>query len=100
MIIRIVKLTLLPSKRDEFITLFAEVSDTIREFPGCHDVELLYDITDNNILFTWSRWQSASDLEKYRQSVLFNGTWSKAKQLFAAKAEAWSLDEINSRTMT
>jgi len=97
MIVRIVKLTLQPGKKAEFARLFEEVSQAIRDFPGCQAVELLEDTSDDHILFTISKWQTANDLENYRKSVLFNGTWVKVKELFASRAEAWSLESINTK---
>jgi len=95
MIVRIVKISLLPGKRTAFMSLFGQVSPAIRNFKGCLDVKLLKDIGDDGIAFTYSLWQSEKDLEDYRRSELFNGVWSKAKLLFDKKAEAWSLEEIN-----
>jgi heme-degrading monooxygenase HmoA len=94
MIVRIVKISLMPGKRTAFMSLFSQVSQSIREFKGCRDVMLLKDISDDNIAFTYSLWESEEDLENYRRSELFNGVWSKAKLLFEKKAEAWSLEEI------
>ena len=94
MITRIVKITLAPGKRNDFITLFNTVSPSIHAFTGCLEVEIMKDIQNENIAFTYSRWQSENDLENYRKSNLFEGTWSKAKLMFAQKAEAWSLENI------
>ncbi len=91
MIIRIVKLTLDPAKVDQFIEIFNEVYNQIRSFEGCIHNELLTDSLRRGIVFTYSHWDSVEALEKYRNSELFQSTWSRVKPLFAAKAEAWSL---------
>lgn len=98
MIIRIVKITLQPNRRKDFISLFDLVSQDILGFNGCLHVEIMLDSENENVAFTYSHWKSADDLEKYRQSALFAGTWSKAKMLFAQKAEAWSLVSVNRTT--
>ena len=48
----------------------------------------------DNILFTYSSWNAAEDLENYRNSELFKETWSYVKSLFEAKAEAWSTEIV------
>ncbi len=95
MIIRIVKVTLLPGKRNDFLRLFSSVCPDIRAFPGCNGVEVLSDTTHPDLAFTISRWDSEDHLEAYRQSQLFTDTWRQARQLFAARADAWSLDPVN-----
>ncbi|MFM1898201.1 MAG: hypothetical protein RL577_441, partial [Bacteroidota bacterium] len=39
---------------------------------------------------TLSRWESVDDLERYRNSQLFEETWAKTKVLFDRKPEAFS----------
>ncbi|MFN8164792.1 MAG: antibiotic biosynthesis monooxygenase family protein [Bacteroidia bacterium] len=94
MIIRIVKMTFLPEKTGEFEEIFRSSGPKIREFPGCHGVELLKDLNNPSIYMTFSTWDEAESLEKYRQSRLFKDTWQKTKVLFSAPAEAWSLDKL------
>jgi len=92
MIIRIVKLTLVPSKVEQFLEIFDTVREPIRSFPGCLYTEMLTDVSKSGIVFTYSHWNTEADLENYRNSELFQSTWARVKPLFAAKAEAWSLD--------
>lgn len=94
MITRIVKISLKPGERQKFIDLFNVVSPSIREFTGCLEVAILKDTSNPDLAFTYSLWRSEQDLNNYRQSALFEGTWNRAKLLFAHKAEAWSLEKV------
>jgi quinol monooxygenase YgiN len=91
MIVRIVKLTLDPANVDQFLDIFDQVREPIRDFEGCLYTEMLIDSVQSGIVFTYSHWKTEEDLEKYRKSELFQLTWSRVKPLFAAKAEAWTL---------
>jgi len=51
-------------------------------------------VDKDNILFTYSKWNTPEDLENYRNSELFKETWSYVKQLFEARAEAWSTEIV------
>ncbi|RMG79768.1 MAG: antibiotic biosynthesis monooxygenase [Bacteroidetes bacterium] len=94
MIIRIVKMTFATDKTDEFLQVFDTSKNKIRNFKGCLHLELLQDIHHPNVFFTYSWWESETDLNNYRHSELFKTTWSKTKVLFADKPEAWSLKSI------
>lgn len=94
MITRIVKVTLLPGKREDFIALFKNVFPSIKNAEGCLHVEILLDCNHDQIAFTYSQWRSEEDLNNYRNSSLFEGTWAKARLLFAQKAEAWSMQQV------
>jgi len=93
MIIRIVKMTFEPIKVNEFLEVFNSSKQYIRNFEGCTHLELLNDINSTNIFFTYSYWNSENDLNNYRNSELFSTVWNKTKVLFAAKAEAWSVEQ-------
>ena len=75
--------------------VFEQSKDRIRAFPGCRHMELLRNLAQPNILFTFSIWDSEAALDSYRQSDFFQQTWAKTKALFAEKAEAWSLEVMN-----
>ena len=90
MIIRLVKMTFAPEKVADFEKLFEETKALIREFEGCMHLELLNDVDNPNIFFTYSHWRSVNDLNHYRDSALFAEVWPRTKVLFAAKPEAWS----------
>ncbi len=93
MIIRIVKMTFHPEKTREFQQIFNESKHLIRNMEGCSHLELLNDVTNPNIFFTYSYWGSENDLNNYRNSDVFADVWAKTKVLFVAKAEAWSVEQ-------
>ncbi len=92
--IRIVKLTILPSEIDTFKTFFKEQHQIITSFEGCNSVKLVQSIENPCIFFTISEWKGSEYLEKYRKSDTFKEIWAFAKSLFADKAEAWSTEDI------
>ena len=79
---------------DEFLELFNKYHSQIRGFKNCISVELLRDLNDNQLFFTYSKWESEADLNNYRDSELFKSVWSQTKALFEQKAEAWSIEKI------
>ena len=89
-------MTFQPEKVNEFISAFDSRKDLIGSFEGCSGVELLRDIQQPNIFFTYSKWQNEQALEKYRQSQLFQSTWEEVKKWFIDKPEAWSLETVSS----
>ncbi len=93
MLIRIVKMKFKPENLDAFLTHFEEVKWQVAQFEGCLGMELLQDNQDPSIVFTYSKWNSELDLERYRKSALFNGIWPKIKPWFDQKAQAWSLNQ-------
>ncbi len=93
MIIRIVKMTFQIEKINEFKTIFNESKHLIRNMEGCSHLELLNDVNETNIYFTYSYWESETDLNTYRNSDVFAKVWSQTKVLFSAKPEAWSVEQ-------
>ena len=91
--IRIVKLTFREDTVDSFMDIFNESKTKIRSFSGCQRLELLHDIDNPNIFFTYSYWGKPTSLEKYRASDLFKSVWAKTKILFDDKPEAWSVQQ-------
>lgn len=96
MLVRIVKLSLEPSKIEEFLVNFEANKEKIRGFEGCNFLELYRDQNSTNIFFTYSYWDSEGALDWYRHSELFKSVWAKTKPLFNGKPEAWSVDKIAS----
>lgn len=94
MLIRIVRLHFYPDQVEAFLTIFEQSKTTINGFPGCVSVELLQDVSDPNIFYTYSHWTDKDALEYYRQSLFFKETWAKTKILFASKAQAFSLKKL------
>ncbi len=87
-------MTFQEDKVDDFIQVFEDTKQRIRNFPGCRHLELW---RTGNVFFTFSMWENETALDHYRFSELFKTTWSRTKILFAEKAEAWSL-EVQSET--
>lgn len=75
----------------EFVALFEERKDRIRSFKGCTHLELWQDVSNENVFFTYSNWESEAELNHYRSSEFFKETWAKTKSLFAEKPQAWSV---------
>lgn len=94
MIIRIVKLTFREEEIENFLSLFEQVKERIRNSEGCYDLALWRDISRHNVFFTYSIWDNEAHLNKYRDSELFANTWSDTKVKFAAKPEAWSVEQL------
>lgn len=86
-------MTFEPSKVDDFLKIFMENVDKIRNFNGCKHLELLQNSDFPNIIFTYSLWEKDENLDEYRASELFINTWQQTKKLFTAPAEAWSLNK-------
>ncbi|WP_203255685.1 putative quinol monooxygenase [Hyunsoonleella ulvae] len=93
MLIRIVKMSFKAECVDDFLDIFEKNKTRIRGYEGCNFLELYRDKTQPNIFFTYSYWNSETDLELYRNSDIFKSIWSKTKILFNAKPEAWSVDK-------
>lgn len=96
MLVRIVKLSIEPSRIEEFLANFEASKTKIRNFEGCNFLELYRDQNNTDIFFTYSYWNSENDLENYRHSELFKGIWAKTKPMFNAKPEAWSVNKLAS----
>lgn len=92
MIVRGVKMTFKAEHVGRFQELFAGWEKKIRSFPGCRYLELLHDVNDPRVFFTYSHWEGETDLEAYRRSEVFASVWPTVKELFDAPAEAWTLD--------
>lgn len=91
--IRIVKMSFQEEKIQEFINVFDANKNAIRSFEGCNRLELLRDIDNPHIFFTYSFWDDPKYLEKYRHSDLFKRVWDQTKVLFNDKPNAWSVEQ-------
>ena len=94
MIIRVVKMTFLEERVNDFLSNFEKHKQQIRSFEGCRRLELLQQAGRPDVFFTYSWWDSESALENYRHSQLFGEVWSFTKSLFADRPEAWSLNQL------
>lgn len=83
------------SEIENFIKIFNASKQHIRNFKGCSHLSLFQDKNSSNIFFTYSYWDSETDLNAYRNSDLFKNVWSQTKILFRSKAEAWSLNQVD-----
>jgi len=90
MIHRTVKMTFHPEKINEFIEIFNNNKEKIRNFPGCRSLQLIQSKEKSNILLTSSIWDTLDSLNDYRNSDLFKTTWRATKLLFVEKPEAIS----------
>lgn len=84
-------MTFHPGQIQHFEQLFASKQSLIRNFPGCLHLELWQNQHDPCIFFTYSKWTDETALNAYRNSHFFEETWQLTKQLFAGKAEAWTI---------
>lgn len=91
---RIVKMTFVLERCDEFQTFFNEIKDQIAGQPGCSEVRLLRDKAASGVFFTYSLWDKQSSLDAYRETELFGMVWPKVKNWFNAKPEAWSTELV------
>ena len=89
-IVRIVRMTFILELIPEFLTLFEERSNAIRDFPGCERLELIRSLDSPECFVTVSVWRTESDLEAYRASDFFRETWSRTRAMFEAQPEAES----------
>jgi heme-degrading monooxygenase HmoA len=96
MLVRIVKLSISPENADSFLANFEANKTKIRAFEGCNFLELYRDQNNTDLFFTYSYWNSETDLNNYRNSNLFKGIWAKTKLMFNGKPEAWSVDKLAS----
>jgi len=94
MLVRIVKMTLRQETIEEFKAFFEGRKEKIRSFDGCNHLELWQDTLHTNIFFTYSYWIDETALNHYRNSSFFRDTWQQTKQMFAAKAEAWLVNQV------
>lgn len=93
MIIRFVKLEIIPDHINDFKALTKNEKSEILAFDGCSHLQILQDQSNSSIFFTVSHWDSESALNIYRDSDFFRNNWNTVKQWFANKPEAWSLAE-------
>ena len=91
MIVRIVQMTFKNEHVSAFLELFDERKAIIRSHKGCSHLELWRDNKRDNVFFTYSIWETESDLDNYRFSEFFKDTWGKTKALFSEKPQAWSV---------
>jgi quinol monooxygenase YgiN len=98
MLIRIVRMTFRTEAVADFLQVFRASEDRIRQQPGCRHMELWQDADAPNVFCTYSHWDSAADLNTYRNSALFGEVWPATKKLFAAPPVAFSVNPVTAAT--
>ncbi|MFM2214362.1 MAG: hypothetical protein RL427_1625 [Bacteroidota bacterium] len=94
MFVRIVKMSFHEEHVPKFLANFDQMKEKIRGAEGNRLLELYQDKNNPCIYFTYSYWETEADLERYRQSALFDEVWTFTKKLFNDKPEAWSVDKV------
>jgi heme-degrading monooxygenase HmoA len=94
MLVRIVKLSFQEEHIPAFLDNFELMKEQIRNAPGNRFLELYQDKSNKSIFFTYSYWETETDLNNYRNSALFDEVWTFTKKLFNAKPEAWSVEKL------
>lgn len=94
-IIRIVRMTFLPEKTNEFQRIFEQCKNDIKSMPGCLHLELWQDTDQPNVFMTYSHWESEEALENYRRTEFFGLIWKKTKVLFADAPLAFSAEKVS-----
>lgn len=89
---RWVEIPVLPESLDEARKLLSEQAPRVRAFPGCRSV-VLYE-GEGPVLCSFSEWESAADLERYRQSMVFRDFWEKLRPHFRDKPRAVSVRKL------
>jgi len=92
MIKRIVRMTFKPEALGDFFTMFEQKKQAIRNFPGCHHLEVWQEKEQPHIVFTYSFWSDVAALDEYRHSELFKSTWTETKIKFADKPSAHTVE--------
>jgi quinol monooxygenase YgiN len=83
-------MTFRKDKIEDFIQIFEQNKEAIRNQNGCLHLELWQDQEQTNIFSTYSLWESEKDLNQYRNSDTFGKVWPATKSLFAEKPIASS----------
>ena len=94
MLIRIVRMHFTEAGVEEFLEIFDENKEAIRNFPGCSHLQLLKDADDSLCYSTLSHWDKTESLENYRKSELFGKVWGRVKTLFSERSQAFSLERF------
>ena len=92
MITRIVQLEFKEETIDQFLDFFEGVKDVVNNFEGCRGMKLYRDVDRPYIVMTYSHWENAEALERYRNSDAFGEIWPNIKPWFVGKPLAWSVD--------
>lgn len=100
MLIRVVRMYFKEENVQDFLALFDESKERIRNYEGCLKLELLQDHNQAHILTTYSYWRDKKALDNYRHSAFFMENWLQMKKYFAQKPIAFScikLEEVEGK---
>ncbi len=100
MLIRIVRMYFKEEHTKDYLQIFEDTKEGIRNFDGCLRLELLQDHNQEHILTTYSYWRDKKALDNYKSSGFFMENWARTKKLFSAKPMAFScikLDEVEGK---
>ncbi len=86
-------MTFREDKTEDFLQLFDQYKEAIRNQPGCTHLELLHDLQQTNSYSTYSHWESEQELNNYRHSDIFGKVWPATKALFSEKPIAHSFEQ-------
>lgn len=95
MIKRIVRMKFKPESVTEVLAVLETKVTSIRAREGCHFLEILQDIDDPTILFSYSYWTSQVHLDNYRASNLFGEVWPFLKRNFEEAPQANSVNVLH-----
>jgi len=79
---------------EEFLQIFNQHKDAIRNVQGCTHLQLLKDTDDPLTYTTLSYWDNSQSLDNYRKSELFGRVWGSVKTLFSERSQAFSLEKF------
>ncbi len=93
MLIRIVRMHFTEAGIREFLDIFQQNMNAIRNSEGCIQLQLLKDLENPLVYTTLSYWNDEESLTKYRNSELFASVWGRVKTLFSERSQAFSLEK-------
>ena len=92
---RIVRLHFKEGKEKVFLNeILPKQKHFTRSFQGCNRLELWQDVDNEQIVYSFSLWDSVEDLNNYRYSDQFRAFWKATKQHFKEPAQAFSAQQI------
>lgn len=94
MILRIVRMEFDPNAVEDFLAVFSQFKEQIRNQPGCSALSLMADADHANVFYTHSYWSGVEDLNRYRDSATFKTVWPLTKKHFIAPPKAYSLELV------
>jgi quinol monooxygenase YgiN len=91
MIVRVVKLQFDERTHEEAQRHLLGIVPTVRQWPGCTHLEVLFDENRIGRILTYSHWESVEALNEYRNSMVFRKFWAGVKPHLAKPTEAYTM---------